>query len=132
MTSKQPSIQAEGWTSLFDAIFRSVNQTKQATRGREVLLVLSDGGDNDSRFTEREIINFVKEADVRIFSISIFDRSRPLEAISEETGGRAFRVRRREELPDWPPTLASNSTESTSWGLLRRSGRSTENIARLR
>jgi Ca-activated chloride channel family protein len=95
-----PYIQAEGWTSLFDAISLGVNKIKHARHGRKVLLVLSDGGDNNSRYTERAIINFVKEADVRIFSISIMERSHSLEAIAEESGGRAFRVRKLDELPE--------------------------------
>jgi Ca-activated chloride channel homolog len=101
-----PSVQAEGWTSLFDAIYLGINQMKHATHARKVLLVLSDGGDNNSRYTQREIVNLVKEADVRIFSISIFDKSSSLEAITEESGGRAFRVRKLEELPDLAATVS--------------------------
>jgi Ca-activated chloride channel homolog len=95
-----PAVQAEGWTSLFDAMYLGINQMKHASHARKVLLVLSDGGDNNSRYTEREITNLVKEADVRIFSISIFDKSSSLEAITEESGGRAFRVRKLDELPE--------------------------------
>jgi Ca-activated chloride channel homolog len=102
-----PSVQAEGWTSLFDAIYLGVNQMKHAAHARKVLLVLSDGGDNNSRYTEREITNLVKEADVRIFSISIFDKSSSLEAITEESGGRAFRVRKLEELPELAATVSA-------------------------
>jgi Ca-activated chloride channel family protein len=99
-----PSVQAEGWTSLFDAIYLGVNQMKHAAHARKVLLVLSDGGDNNSRYTEGEVTNLVKEADVRIFSISIFDKSSSLENITAESGGRSFRVRKLEELPE----LAAN------------------------
>jgi VWFA-related protein len=102
-----PSVQAEGWTSLFDAMYLGINQMKHAAHARKVLLVLSDGGDNNSRYTEREITNLVKEADVRIFSISIFDKSSSLEAITEESGGRAFRVRKLNELSE----LASKVSE---------------------
>jgi Ca-activated chloride channel homolog len=98
------SIHAEGWTALFDAIYLGVNHMKHAKHGRKVLLVLSDGGDNNSRFSEREITNFIREADVRVFSISILERSHSLEAISEESGGRAYRVRTMDELPE----LAAN------------------------
>jgi Ca-activated chloride channel family protein len=101
-----PSVQAEGWTSLFDAIYLGVNQMKHANHARKVLLILSDGGDNNSRYTEREITNLVKEEDVRIFSISIFDKSSSLEAITEESGGRAFRVRKLEELPELAATVS--------------------------
>ena len=99
-----PSIQAGGWTALYDTIYLGVHQMKRATHGRKVLLVLSDGDDNSSRYTEREIVDLVKESDVRIFSISILDRSHSLEVISEESGGRAYRVRTLDELP----ALAAN------------------------
>jgi len=94
-----PTIQPKGWTSLYDAIYLSMNRIKRATYSRKVLLVVSDGGDNNSRYTEREIKDLVKEADVRIFAISIFDRSPSLEAIAEESGGRSYRVRKLEDLP---------------------------------
>lgn len=98
------TIHPSGWTSLYDAIYLGLHDIKRAKHDRKVLLVLSDGGDNDSRYTEREIKDLVKEADVRIFSISILDRSPALEAIAEDSGGRAFRVRKIEELSD----LAAN------------------------
>jgi len=94
------SLRPGGWTSLFDAIYLGVNRMKHATHGRKVLLVLSDGGDNNSRYTESEVLEFVKEADVRIFSISILDKSPSLEAIAQESGGRAFQVHKIENLPD--------------------------------
>jgi VWFA-related protein len=108
-------IQPAGWTALFDAISLGIHQMKRASLGRRVLLVMSDGGDNDSRYTEREVRELVKEADVRIFSISILDRSSALETLAEESGGRAFRVRKLDDLPE----LAANiSTELHSQYLL--------------
>ncbi len=98
------TIHPSGWTSLYDAIYLGLHDIKRAKHDRKVLLVLSDGGDNDSRYTEREIKDLVKEADVRIFSISILDRSPSLEAIAEDSGGHAFRVRKMEELSE----LAAN------------------------
>jgi VWFA-related protein len=94
------SIQSGGWTSLFDALYLALNQMKRATLGTKALFVLSDGGDNNSRYTEREIRNMVREADVRIFSISIYDQSPALERISDESGGRAYRVHKLDELPE--------------------------------
>lgn len=93
-------LEPKGWTALFDAIYLGVNQMKRATHTRKVLLVLSDGGDNNSRYGERELTSFVEEADVRIFSISIQERSKSLEALADESGGRAYRVRKLEDLPD--------------------------------
>src|SRR4029079_11687995 len=80
---------------------------------RKALLVISDGGDNNSRYTEPEIKNLVKEADVQIYGIGIYEamsaRGRtPEEAsgqgllteIAEQTGGRQYPVDNINELPD--------------------------------
>ena len=100
------SIQSGGWTALFDALYLALNQMRRATHGTKALFVLSDGGDNNSRYTEGEIKNMVRETDVRIFSISILDHSPVLERISNESGGRAYRVRSLDELPDMTAKLS--------------------------
>jgi Ca-activated chloride channel family protein len=89
-------------TALLDAIYFGVNKMKQARNERKALLVVSDGGDNRSRYTENEVRNIVRESDVQIYSIGIFDqyaatpeeRTGPilLNDISEETGGQLYRV----------------------------------------
>src|SRR3954470_16401361 len=91
-------IQPHGYTSLFDALYLALNQMKRASLGTKALLVLSDGGDNNSRYTEQEIKTMVREADVRIFSISIMDRSPVLERISDESGGRGYSVHQMDEI----------------------------------
>ena len=86
---------------------------KEAKNSKKALLIISDGGDNSSRYTEREIKNLVKEADVQIYAIGIFEpigsRGRTpeelsgpglLSEISEQTGGRHFPVENLNELPD--------------------------------
>jgi Ca-activated chloride channel family protein len=73
---------------------------RQAKHARKVLLVLSDGADNNSRYTEHETMQLIKEADVRIFSISIKSGTAALDRMSEESGGRAVRVKDLDELPD--------------------------------
>jgi Ca-activated chloride channel family protein len=125
-----PSIQPGGWTALCDAIYMGLHQMKRATHNRKVLLILSDGGDNNSRYTTREIRELVKEADVRIFSISILDRSPWLETIATESGGRAFRVHKIEELPDLAADISAelhseyvlgfSPVEQTNDGLYRK------------
>ncbi len=89
-------------TALLDAIYFGVNKMKQAKNERKALLVVSDGGDNRSRYTENEVRNIVRESDVQIYSIGIFDqyaatpeeRTGPilLNDISDETGGQLYRV----------------------------------------
>jgi Ca-activated chloride channel family protein len=89
-------------TALLDAIYYGVAKMKDARHERKALLVVSDGGDNRSRYTEGEIRSQVRESDVEIYSIGIFDPYAPtpeertgpqlLNDLSEETGGRLFRV----------------------------------------
>jgi VWFA-related protein len=62
--------------------------------------VLSDGGDNNSSYSKRQLQRLVREADVQIYSISLFEGSRLLESVSEETGGRMYQVHAIGELPD--------------------------------
>jgi Ca-activated chloride channel family protein len=91
---------ADGATALWDAIYLSIDQMKHAGHQRRALVVLSDGGDNNSRYTLREIRSLARESDVRVFSICVLDKSRALAAIAEESGGRYYRVRHLAELPD--------------------------------
>ncbi len=89
-------------TALLDAVYFGLNKMKQAKYPRKALLIVSDGGDNRSRYTENEVRATVRESDVQIYSIGIFDQYAPtteerlgpllLNDISEETGGRLFRV----------------------------------------
>ncbi len=101
-------MQPYGWTALYDSMFLGIDHLKkQPTDLRRVLLVLSDGGDNNSRYTESEIRNLVQESDVRVFTISILERSAALEKLAERSGGRAFRVHKIEELVDTAAELSS-------------------------
>ena len=97
-------------TALLDAIYYGMVKMKEARHERKALLVVSDGGDNRSRYTEGEVRAEVREADVEMYSIGIFDpyaatpeeRSGPqlLNDLSEETGGRMFRVDDLAEMGD--------------------------------
>jgi Ca-activated chloride channel family protein len=89
-------------TALLDAIYFGVNKMKQARHERKAILIVSDGGDNRSRYTENEVRNLVRESDTQIYAIGIFDTYAPtpeerngpllLHDIAEETGGQLFRV----------------------------------------
>jgi Ca-activated chloride channel family protein len=97
-------------TALLDAIYFGLQKMKQAKYHRKALLVVSDGGDNNSRYTENEVRDAVREADVQIYSIGIFDadaatieeRNGPLllNEISNDSGGRLFRVDDVSEMAD--------------------------------
>ncbi|MEO7652608.1 MAG: VWA domain-containing protein, partial [Bryobacteraceae bacterium] len=105
--------QAKGRTALLDGVYMALHKMKKARNQHKALLIISDGGDNSSRYTESEIKNLVREADVQIYAIGIFEsvsaRGRTAEELSgpgllsemaEQTGGRHFPVENLNELPD--------------------------------
>jgi Ca-activated chloride channel homolog len=104
------NVKAGHRTALLDAIYYGLNKMKQAKYPRKALLVVSDGGDNRSRYTENEVREEVRESDVQIFSIGIFDPQAPTEEerlgpillndISDVTGGRLFKVDDLAEMGD--------------------------------
>src|SRR5215467_12711943 len=87
-----------GSTALLDAIYMGISKMRSAHNSKKALLIISDGGDNHSRYTEHEIRSMVKEADVQIYAIGVFTTNAPtpeevadptaLTEISEVTGGR--------------------------------------------
>lgn len=91
---------AHGFTALLDAICLATQQMHRANNPRKVLLVLTDGVDNNSRYSEHELQRLLREADVRVYAIGLFQRPEFLEKIAAETGGRTIWVRRLAELPD--------------------------------
>jgi Ca-activated chloride channel homolog len=104
--------QSKGRTALLDAIFLAMNEMKKSKKNRKALLIISDGGDNSSRYSESEVRNLVRENDVLIYAIGVYEfgggRMRtPEEAggpgllteLSEQTGGRHLPAD-ASELPD--------------------------------
>jgi Ca-activated chloride channel homolog len=108
--SKLVYVLPKGKTALLDAIYMGMNRMKKAAHQKKALLIISDGGDNNSRYTENEIKSLVKEADVQIYAIGIFDNSPRTEEertgplllsdITDVTGGRTFTIDNVNELAD--------------------------------
>jgi Ca-activated chloride channel family protein len=104
---------SRGRTALLDAVYLGLSQMRGAHNAKRALLIISDGGDNHSRYNESDVKNFLKEADCQLYAIGIFDpvsiRSRTSEELNgpsllsemtEMTGGRVFPVANIGELPD--------------------------------
>ena len=89
MQDRLAAAQAKGRTALFDAIYLAISQLRTARYQRRALLIISDGGDNTSRYTRGEIKSVIAEADVLTYAIGIFDEeSIPLLKSIEEKMGR--------------------------------------------
>ena len=63
---------SKGSTALLDAIYLALHEMKRSKKNKKALLIISDGGDNHSRYSEKEVTNVVKESDMLIYSIGVF------------------------------------------------------------
>jgi VWFA-related protein len=85
---------------------------KKAKNPRKALVVVSDGGDNHSRYTAADIRDVVKEADTQIYAMGVFEPiffpamaaevvsgPRLLAQIADQTGGRAYGASEFSQLP---------------------------------
>jgi Ca-activated chloride channel family protein len=88
-------------------MYLGVNDARRASLDNRALLVLSDGGDNNSRYSESELRNMVRETDVRIFSVSVGGKSASVERIAEESGGRTFYAHKAADLPDLAASISA-------------------------
>jgi len=103
-------VKPENRTALIDAVYLGVNKLKMGKYERKALLIISDGGDNRSRYSENELRRVVRESDVQVYAIGIFDAYAPtieeqtgpilLNEICEMTGGRMFRVAEAGDMGD--------------------------------
>jgi Ca-activated chloride channel family protein len=130
-------IAPKGQTSLLDAIFLGINNVKKAKYQRKALVIISDGDDNHSRYTETDIKSLVKEADVLVYSIGIFDadfrsseeRRGPalLSEISTITGASSYTLENPNDLPRISSRIAQELRSQYVLGyhpeVLKRDGR---------
>jgi Ca-activated chloride channel family protein len=106
------SVKPGGLTALLDAVEMALHEMKKAKNPRKAILVISDGGDNHSRYSASEIQSLVREADVQIYAMGVFEPMiflgmpkeeisgpRLLSQIAEQTGGRAFAASNPNDLP---------------------------------
>ena len=108
LTNSQPG----GLTAMLDAVNAALKEMKKAKNPRKAILIVSDGGDNSSHYTADQIESLVREADVEIYAMGVFEPvfclglpseevSGPklLSEISAQTGGRAFAATLSSDLP---------------------------------
>ncbi len=108
--AKLADAKAAGHTAMLDAIYLGLSKQRHSRYQRRALLIISDGGDNCSRYRSREIKSLVQESDVAIYAIGIFDRvfktpeewagKKLLTEITEATGGHTVTISNPRQLPD--------------------------------
>jgi VWFA-related protein len=102
-----------GRTALLDALNMSMKEMKKASNRRKALVILSDGGDNQSRRNRRQIESALVESDVQLYAMGLYSSSSPrkklpseertgpqlLEELCQHTGGRMYRASNADDLP---------------------------------
>ena len=100
---------AAGKTALIDGVYMALQRVGRAHNPRRALVVVSDGGDNNSRYTYSELMSYAEEADTQIYTIGLVANPHtPEEAagadllanLSKRTGGRAFIVNTPRDMQD--------------------------------
>ena len=87
---------ANGETALYDALAVALEHLKKGNRDKKVLIVVSDGGDNASKYKLSQILAMAGQSDAIIYTIGIYTEEDPdknpdaLRQLSKATGGEAF------------------------------------------
>src|SRR5579863_424391 len=111
--------QPGGLTAMLDAVNMGVAEMKKARNSRKAIVIISDGGDNHSQYTSAQIESLVREADVQIYAMGVFEPTpsfglppeqvsgpRLLSEIATQTGGRAFSAALTGDLPSVAARIA--------------------------
>ena len=98
------AISAIGMTAIYDGILDGLKRVSRGQHTRQVLIVVSDGGDNASLAPLNSVIKQVHESDATIYTIALVDPLTRdgdpglLERLSQVTGGESYEPRRVEEI----------------------------------
>jgi len=100
-------IDSRGGTALYDAVYASLDHLKLGNRDKKVVLVITDGEDNASRYTFEELLRYAQKSNAVIYTIGLLGNEEPgglfkmhgggpkraakiLEKLAEDTGGQAY------------------------------------------
>src|SRR5262249_922004 len=111
-----PTISKQRGTVLFDAIYLAAAEKLKSEVGPKVIVVITDGVDMGSRLTQERAVEAAQKSDTVIYSIEYYDPGAyggggfgtinigggggggTLRKLSEETGGHAYKVDRKNSL----------------------------------
>ena len=104
-------VQTKNQTALYDACYLGVEKVQRGAHPKRALLLISDGQDNNSRYTFNEVRRLLKESDVVLYSIGILSGGDAgsamgmegqgiLDELSGVSGGKAFFPRSAAEMDD--------------------------------
>jgi len=114
---KLTAVEPGGPTAMLDAVYLAVSEMRSARYKRKAIVIFSDGGDNVSRYSLKEIKSLVQESDVQIYAIGLFETfflntfeelmgKKWLGEITDSTGGRTITVDDRTKVPEAAATIS--------------------------
>lgn len=123
-------IYAFGGTALYDAVYLGAEGVKRGVHKKRALLVISDGQDNSSFYTYRELQRLLQESDIQVYCIGVEDSTwgfidamdeqgrAMLEQLAKVTGGKAFFPRINRELEQAITSIALELRRQYSIGYI--------------
>ena len=106
------AVEPHGMTALYDSIYLGVNKLRSSRYKRRAMVIVSDGGDNQSRYSLKEVKAMLAESDVLTYSIGLFDDvpflvkpfeerwgQRWLDEVTRVSGGRNIAANDRRQIP---------------------------------
>jgi Ca-activated chloride channel family protein len=104
-------VQTRNQTALYDACYLGVERVQRGAHPKRALLLISDGQDNDSRYTFGQLRRVLKESDVVLYGIGILDGNDAgsslgmggqgiLDELASVSGGKSFFPRTSAEMDD--------------------------------
>ena len=119
ITATLDAAQPGGLTAMIDAVRLAYSEIKRAKNPRKAIVIVSDGGDNNSKYTAAQVESLVREADVQLYAMGVFEPvfslglsaeeisgPRLLSEMANETGGRAFSAAIASDLPSVAARIA--------------------------
>ncbi|HUQ85970.1 MAG TPA: VWA domain-containing protein [Vicinamibacterales bacterium] len=101
------AITARGMTAIYDGIMSGLSRLERARHTRQVLIAVSDGGDNASKAKLDDTLKRVHDSDAMIYTVALIDpivrqegNPRLLKRLAHATGGEAYQPRRVDEVPE--------------------------------
>ena len=109
--NKLTFVETKSQTALYDACYLGVEKVQRGAHQKRALLLISDGQDNNSRYTFKELQKLLKESDVTLYAIGILSGNDAgsslgmegqgiLDELAGVSGGKAFFPRSAAEMDD--------------------------------
>jgi Ca-activated chloride channel family protein len=89
------NVRTKGPTALFDALYLGIGKVQHAMHQKKAVLIISDGGENNSRYSFGQLQQLLKESDVIVYSVLIQGADALaggpiLQRVSSISGGKRF------------------------------------------